>query len=58
MKSALLALVSLLAMNTALAFEQVYLDRLIETRQCNFCNLSEADLSGQDSVASISVKLI
>lgn len=47
MKKVLL-ITGLVVAGSAAAYEKVYLDRLLETRQCNFCNLSEADLSSQD----------
>ena len=47
MKLALLLLGTLISSDT-LAYEQADLDKLINTHQCNHCDLSNADFSGQD----------
>lgn len=47
MKKVLL-LTGLLTAGSASAFDQLYLDRLLETNQCHHCTLSDAPLNNKD----------
>ena len=48
MKKMLIVLGLSMIATTASAYEKVYLDRLLKSLQCNYCNLSEADLNGHE----------